>query len=55
MPAVAPSGVGNNEYYRSDEEYLQAVGDALRTEYQAIVDARIHSADRRSLAHRSIR
>jgi 5-methyltetrahydropteroyltriglutamate--homocysteine methyltransferase len=39
MPAVAPSGVGTNEYYRSDEEYLVAVGDALRTEYQAIVDA----------------
>jgi 5-methyltetrahydropteroyltriglutamate--homocysteine methyltransferase len=39
MPAVAPSGVGTNEYYRSDEEYLQAVGDALRTEYQEIVDA----------------
>ena len=39
MPAVAPSGVGTNEYYRSDEEYLQTVGDALRTEYQAIVDA----------------
>jgi 5-methyltetrahydropteroyltriglutamate--homocysteine methyltransferase len=39
MPAVAPSGVGNNEYYSSEEEYLQAVGDALRTEYQAIVGA----------------
>jgi 5-methyltetrahydropteroyltriglutamate--homocysteine methyltransferase len=39
MPAVAPSGVGANEYYRSDEEYLQALGEALRTEYQAIVDA----------------
>jgi 5-methyltetrahydropteroyltriglutamate--homocysteine methyltransferase len=39
MPAVAPSGVGTNEYYRSDEEYLQAVGDALRIEYQAIIDA----------------
>jgi 5-methyltetrahydropteroyltriglutamate--homocysteine methyltransferase len=39
MPAVAPSGVGNNEYYGSEEEYLQAVGDALRTEYQAIVSA----------------
>jgi 5-methyltetrahydropteroyltriglutamate--homocysteine methyltransferase len=39
MPAVAPSGVGTNEYYRSDEEYLQALGDALRIEYQAIVDA----------------
>ena len=39
MPAVAPSGVGANEYYPSDEEYLQALGDALRIEYQAIVDA----------------
>ena len=38
MPAVAPSGVGVNEYYGSDEEYLQAVGEALRSEYQAIVD-----------------
>jgi 5-methyltetrahydropteroyltriglutamate--homocysteine methyltransferase len=38
MPAVAPSGVGNNEYYSTEEEYLQAVGEALRTEYQAIVD-----------------
>jgi 5-methyltetrahydropteroyltriglutamate--homocysteine methyltransferase len=39
IPAVAPSGVGANEYYPSDEEYLQAVGDALRTEYLAIVEA----------------
>ena len=39
MPAVAPSGVGSNEYYRSEEEFLHAVGAALRTEYQAIVDA----------------
>jgi 5-methyltetrahydropteroyltriglutamate--homocysteine methyltransferase len=39
MPAVAPSGVGSNEYYRSNEEYLHAVGAALRNEYQAIVDA----------------
>jgi 5-methyltetrahydropteroyltriglutamate--homocysteine methyltransferase len=39
MPAVAPSGVGNNEYYGTDEEYLHAVGEALRTEYQAIVSA----------------
>ncbi len=39
MPAVAPSGVGTNEYYPTDEEYLHAVGEAMRTEYQAIVDA----------------
>ena len=37
MPAVAPSGIGTNEYYSSEEEYLEAVGDALRTEYLAIV------------------
>jgi 5-methyltetrahydropteroyltriglutamate--homocysteine methyltransferase len=39
MPAVAPTGVGRNEYYRSEEEYLSGVGDALREEYRAIVDA----------------
>src|SRR5580700_447835 len=39
MPSVAPSGVGSNEYYGSDEEFFHAVGAALRTEYQAIVDA----------------
>jgi 5-methyltetrahydropteroyltriglutamate--homocysteine methyltransferase len=39
MPAVAPSGVGKNEYYDSDEEYFFAVADALRIEYRAIVDA----------------
>jgi 5-methyltetrahydropteroyltriglutamate--homocysteine methyltransferase len=39
VPAVAPSGVGSNEFYRSDEEFLHAVGDALRIEYQAIIDA----------------
>lgn len=39
MPAVAPSGVGRNEYYRTEEEYLYAVVEAMHTEYQAIVDA----------------
>jgi len=39
MPAIAPSGVGLNDYYKSEEEYFHAVGAALRTEYQAIVDA----------------
>ena len=39
MPAVAPSGVGTNEYYRDEEEYIHAVGTALRTEYRAIADA----------------
>jgi 5-methyltetrahydropteroyltriglutamate--homocysteine methyltransferase len=39
MPAVAPSGVGRNEFYDSDEAYFFALADALGTEYQAIVDA----------------
>jgi 5-methyltetrahydropteroyltriglutamate--homocysteine methyltransferase len=39
MPAIAPSGVGSNEYYKSDEDFLHAVGTAMRTEYRAIVDA----------------
>ena len=39
MPAVSPSGVGSNAYYRTEEEYLAAVADAMHEEYQAIVDA----------------
>ena len=39
MPGVAPGGVGGNEYYPTEEEYMQAVGEAMRTEYQTIVDA----------------
>jgi 5-methyltetrahydropteroyltriglutamate--homocysteine methyltransferase len=37
--AVAPSGVGRNEYYQSEAEYLDAVADAMRVEYAAIIDA----------------
>ncbi len=39
VPSVAPSGVGQNDYYESDEEYLFAVADALAVEYRAIVEA----------------
>src|SRR5205085_943421 len=39
MPAVAPSGVGKNEYYDTDEEYFFAVADALKIEYRAIAEA----------------
>lgn len=39
LPAVAPSGVGKNEYYAIYEEYMFAVADALSHEYRAIVDA----------------
>ena len=37
--AVAPSGVGGNEYYRTEAAYLDAVADALHEEYAAIVAA----------------
>jgi len=37
--AVAPSGVGGNEYYPSQSDYLAAVAHALHVEYAAIVDA----------------
>ncbi len=37
--AIAPSGVGANEYYPSLEKYLNAVADALAVEYNAIIDA----------------
>jgi 5-methyltetrahydropteroyltriglutamate--homocysteine methyltransferase len=39
VPAIAPSGAGDNEYYASEEEYLFAVAEALRVEYEAIVRA----------------
>ncbi|PWU01231.1 MAG: methionine synthase [Terriglobia bacterium] len=39
MPAVAPSGVGRNAYYKTDEEYFHAAAEALHQEYEAIVDA----------------
>ena len=39
LPATAPSGVGLNEYYKSDEDYFHAVASALGQEYRAIVDA----------------
>ncbi len=42
MPAIAPSYIFAtlaNEFYRTDEEYEQALADALREEYRAIVDA----------------
>jgi 5-methyltetrahydropteroyltriglutamate--homocysteine methyltransferase len=39
LPATAPSGVGINEYYKTDEEYFHAVAAALNNEYRAIVAA----------------
>src|SRR6202140_2019628 len=42
MPAVSPSNLANwnrNEHYKTDEEYLYALAEALHEEYRAIVDA----------------
>ena len=42
VPAISPCDVaGNleNQYYKTDEEFLFAIADAQRVEYQAIVDA----------------
>src|SRR5579863_10093203 len=41
LPATAPSGVGINEYYKSDEEYFHALAAELSKEYRAITDAGI--------------
>ncbi|HLY63950.1 MAG TPA: cobalamin-independent methionine synthase II family protein [Chloroflexota bacterium] len=42
MTAIAPTDLAGyyaNEHYRSDEEYATALADAMRHEYQAIVDS----------------
>jgi 5-methyltetrahydropteroyltriglutamate--homocysteine methyltransferase len=39
MPAIVPYGFTRNEHYRTEEEFVEALGEALREEYQAVVDA----------------
>jgi 5-methyltetrahydropteroyltriglutamate--homocysteine methyltransferase len=42
LPAIAPGTIEHwlfNEYYKSDEEFLYAIADAMREEYRAITDA----------------
>jgi 5-methyltetrahydropteroyltriglutamate--homocysteine methyltransferase len=42
LPAVAPGTIEHwmkNEYYRSDEEFLNAIADAMHEEYKTITDA----------------
>src|SRR5213593_4663260 len=42
IPAISPSNVEGrqeNTYYKTDEEYLFAIADAMHEEYKAIVDA----------------
>ena len=42
MTAISPSDIEGqqaNEYYSTEEEYLEAIADAMHEEYKAIVDA----------------
>jgi 5-methyltetrahydropteroyltriglutamate--homocysteine methyltransferase len=42
LPVAAPASVipdRKNEYYKSDDDLLAAIGDAMHTEYKIIVDA----------------
>ena len=41
LAATAPSGVGKNEYYKSDEDYFHALAAEMGKEYRAIADAGI--------------
>ena len=41
LPATAPSGVGINEYYKTEEEYFHALAAELNKEYRAIIAAGI--------------
>jgi 5-methyltetrahydropteroyltriglutamate--homocysteine methyltransferase len=42
VPAISPSNVASwetNQYYKTEEEFLFAIAEAMREEYKAIVDA----------------
>jgi 5-methyltetrahydropteroyltriglutamate--homocysteine methyltransferase len=42
LPAISPSNIEGryaNKFYKSEEEYLFAIAEAMREEYKAIVDA----------------
>ncbi|MGB9364592.1 MAG: cobalamin-independent methionine synthase II family protein [Xanthobacteraceae bacterium] len=42
VPSISPASFedwNKNEYYNSDEDYVAALGEAMRTEYQAVIDA----------------
>ena len=39
MPSLAPTTSLKNEYYKSDDEFLDAYGEAMREEWKTIIDA----------------
>ncbi|HEU4618856.1 MAG TPA: methionine synthase [Gammaproteobacteria bacterium] len=54
LPVVAPASVYwlENEHYKTDEEFVFALADALHTEYRAVVDAGLFlQVDDAVLAH----
>ena len=51
VPCISPANIedwNENKYYKSDEEYLFAIADAMNVEYKAITDAGFPGAGRRS-------
>lgn len=42
MPSAGPIPQDANEHYRSEEEYFQAYGEAMREEYRTILDAGLY-------------
>lgn len=42
IPCISPSNIedwNKNEHYKTDDDYVEAIGEAMRNEYKAIVDA----------------
>lgn len=42
IPCISPSNIEDwnaNEFYKTDNEYVEAIGEAMRKEYKAIIDA----------------
>ena len=52
MSAIAPGtfGRGVNQHYKDDEAFLFAIAEALRTEYEAIVQRRLRCCRSTTLA-----
>lgn len=39
LPATSPAILARNEYYQSDEDFMEAITEALREEYETIVNS----------------
>ena len=56
VPAIAPAmvGRGQNRYYKTEEEYVFAIAEALRDGVPGHRGRRLHPADRRSRSGRDV-